>query len=131
MYHSHFDEMTQMALGLVGMFVVHPRRPRGPRVDARMDRVEPRYMSMGQQGMAGMGEMAMAAPPNSVAMRSSPGPFAPIDMGGMFTIVKVRDRVEGADPKGRYAHPPGSVAGMADDAQLQRDGIDPRRPAKG
>ena len=27
MYHSHFDEMTQMALGLVGMFVVHPRTP--------------------------------------------------------------------------------------------------------
>jgi FtsP/CotA-like multicopper oxidase with cupredoxin domain len=25
MYHSHHDEMTQMALGLVGMIVVHPR----------------------------------------------------------------------------------------------------------
>jgi FtsP/CotA-like multicopper oxidase with cupredoxin domain len=33
MYHPHFDEMTQMALGMMGMFVVHPRRPRGPRVD--------------------------------------------------------------------------------------------------
>ncbi len=27
MYHSHHDEMTQMALGLMGMIVVHPRRP--------------------------------------------------------------------------------------------------------
>ncbi len=27
MYHSHHDEMTQMALGLMGMFVIHPRRP--------------------------------------------------------------------------------------------------------
>src|SRR5690606_3685486 len=27
MYHSHHDEMTQMALGLMGMIVVHPRTP--------------------------------------------------------------------------------------------------------
>jgi FtsP/CotA-like multicopper oxidase with cupredoxin domain len=27
MYHSHHDEMTQMALGMMGMIVVHPRRP--------------------------------------------------------------------------------------------------------
>lgn len=33
MYHPHADEMTQMALGMMGMIVVHPRRPRGPRVD--------------------------------------------------------------------------------------------------
>jgi len=34
MYHSHHDEMTQMALGLMGMIVVHPRRPSpGYRVD--------------------------------------------------------------------------------------------------
>ena len=33
MYHPHFDEMTQIALGMSGMIVVHPRRPRGPRVD--------------------------------------------------------------------------------------------------
>ena len=25
MYHSHFDEMTQQAMGLVGMLVIHPR----------------------------------------------------------------------------------------------------------
>ena len=33
MYHSHHDEMTQMALGLMGMIVVHPRRPQAPRPD--------------------------------------------------------------------------------------------------
>ena len=27
MYHSHHDEMTQMALGLMGLFVIHPRTP--------------------------------------------------------------------------------------------------------
>ena len=33
MYHSHHDEMTQMALGMMGMFVIHPREPRGARPD--------------------------------------------------------------------------------------------------
>ena len=28
MYHSHHDEMTQMAMGLMGMFIIHPRQPR-------------------------------------------------------------------------------------------------------
>src|SRR5690606_21087835 len=31
--HSHFDEMIQIAPGMVGTFVVHPKVPVGPRVD--------------------------------------------------------------------------------------------------
>src|SRR5438552_4164937 len=27
MYHPHFDEMTQMSLGMMGAFIVHPRNP--------------------------------------------------------------------------------------------------------
>lgn len=30
MFHAHHDEMTQMALGLTGLFIVHPRRPARP-----------------------------------------------------------------------------------------------------
>ena len=33
MYHSHHDEMTQMGMGMVGMFIIHPRNPTGPRPD--------------------------------------------------------------------------------------------------
>jgi manganese oxidase len=33
MYHSHHDEMTQMALGMLGMIVIHPRELKGPRPD--------------------------------------------------------------------------------------------------
>ena len=33
MYHSHFDEMTQMGLGVMGLFVIHPRRPAEPPPD--------------------------------------------------------------------------------------------------
>src|SRR4030095_9778499 len=27
MFHSHHDEMTQMGMGLIGMFIIHPRNP--------------------------------------------------------------------------------------------------------
>ncbi len=30
MYHAHHDEMTQIALGLTGMFIVHPQRDPSP-----------------------------------------------------------------------------------------------------
>lgn len=33
MYHSHHDTMTQEALGLTGMFIIHPRKPMGQKVD--------------------------------------------------------------------------------------------------
>lgn len=33
MYHSHHDEMTQMALGMLGLFIIHPRTPTRPRPD--------------------------------------------------------------------------------------------------
>ncbi|HYJ10643.1 MAG TPA: copper oxidase [Polyangiaceae bacterium] len=35
MYHSHHDEMTQMAMGMMGMLVIHPRRPTA---DYKVDR---------------------------------------------------------------------------------------------
>jgi FtsP/CotA-like multicopper oxidase with cupredoxin domain len=33
MYHSHHDEMTQMALGMMGLFIIHPRHPSEPPPD--------------------------------------------------------------------------------------------------
>src|SRR5260370_1153271 len=33
MYHPHADEMVQMAMGMMGTLVVHPRDPRERRVD--------------------------------------------------------------------------------------------------
>jgi FtsP/CotA-like multicopper oxidase with cupredoxin domain len=40
MFHSHHDEMTQMAMGMIGMFVVHPRNP-SPEADLARDGIEP------------------------------------------------------------------------------------------
>jgi manganese oxidase len=94
-------------------------------LDRRMSRVLPAYMTMGTTGMGGMGEMEMDIPPNSLPMKGGPGPFSYIDMGGMFTVLKVRDEIDGVDPQGWYAHPAGTVPGPADPGQLLADGVVP------
>jgi len=70
------------------------------------------YMPMGSQGMAEMGEMEMAAPDNTLPMMTGFGQFGPIEMGGMFTVVKVREGLAANDYKdpGWYQHPKGTVA---------------------
>jgi hypothetical protein len=96
-----------------------------------MSRVLPAYMSMGTRGMGGMGEMQMPVPDNSLPMRGAPGPFGYIDMGGMFTILKVRDEPDKADPAGWYTYPPEGVAKLADPARMRADGISPAsRPSE-
>jgi hypothetical protein len=69
-------------------------------------------MLMGERGMADMGEMEMPLPDNTLPMMSGSGPFGAMEMGGMFSVVKVRDglaRNDYNDP-GWYRHPPGTVA---------------------
>ena len=91
----------------------------------------PGYMTMGHTGMD-MGRMAevMPMPPNSIPMKGAVGPFGDyISMGGMFTIIKVRDRLESYDKDpGWYQHPRGTVALKASAADLARDGIDVNTP---
>lgn len=73
------------------------------------------YMPMGKNGMAemqDMAEMGMKLPENTLPMMTGQGPFGPIEMGGMFTLVKVRrDQRKGdySDP-GWFEHPSGTVA---------------------
>ena len=57
-------------------------------------------------------------------MRGAPGPFGYIDMGGMFTFLKVRDKPSEADVTGWYQYPEGSVAGPADAARMAADGVE-------
>jgi FtsP/CotA-like multicopper oxidase with cupredoxin domain len=59
------------------------------------------YMPMGKNGMAEMqtmNEMGMSLPENTLPMMSGKGPFGSIEMGGMFTVVKVRKN----QPRGDY-----------------------------
>jgi FtsP/CotA-like multicopper oxidase with cupredoxin domain len=123
--HMTHHTMMQMGHGLPNMVGVNSRD-----LDRRMSRVMPEYMSMGQGGMGGMGEMEMPMPPNSAPMRGGPGPFGYIDMGGMFTVLKVRERPRPEDATTWYQHPAGTVAGPADPARMRADGIPAGRGAR-
>jgi hypothetical protein len=56
--------------------------------------------------------MAMPLPANTLPMMTGTGPFGPIEMGGMFTVMKVREDLAPGDYRdpGWYKHPPGTVA---------------------
>ncbi|HEY2256701.1 MAG TPA: copper oxidase [Variovorax sp.] len=78
----------------------------------RIARLVPDYMVMGDKGMADMGSMEMPLPDNTLPMMTGTGPFGALEMGGMFSVVKVRDDVKRGvyeDP-GWFKHPRGSVA---------------------
>jgi hypothetical protein len=78
----------------------------------RINKLIPDYMLMGERGMADMGEMEMPLPDNTLPMMTGSGPFGAMEMGGMFTVVKVREGLARHDYKdpGWYQHPAGTVA---------------------
>ena len=78
----------------------------------------------GMHGHVGMGAGDGLLPPNSVPMMGSPGGFGYVTMGGMFTVLKVRDELAGDGDPGWYSHPEGTLASPARPDELERDGID-------
>lgn len=80
-----------------------------------------------QEERAALEEIAGETPTNSIAMLGAPGPFGYITMGGMFTILKVRDEITAESGDGWYVHPAGTVAEPAAVDDLSRDGIDVSR----
>ncbi len=90
----------------------------------KIRKLVPGYMTMGDTGMGEMGEMGMANPPNSQPMVGGTGQYGYITMGGMFTILKVRETLsdDGSDP-GWYPAPAGTQALPASTDELRRDGV--------
>ena len=81
----------------------------------KINKLVPEYMAMGENGMADMTdmvEMGMPLPENTLPMMTGDGQFGPIEMGGMFTVLKVREGLDHNDYKdpGWYKHPKGTVA---------------------
>jgi len=79
-------------------------------VAERIAKLVPDYMVMGERG--GSMEHEMPLPDNTLPMMTGDGPFGQMEMGGMFTVVKVREglaRNDYRDP-GWYKHPAGKVA---------------------
>ena len=119
-FHCHMTHhvMNQMGHQFPNMIGVKPGA-----IDRKVQRLLPEYMTMGQDGMADMGEMGMAAPENSIPMLGGQGKHDTITMGGMFTILKVRDGLTSYADPGWYDNPPGTLASPATRAALERNGI--------
>ena len=107
-FHCHKSHHTRNAMGhnvptLIG--VDHKG------VAEKINKLVPGYMVMGDKG-GSMGGMEMEIPENTLPMMTGTGPHGDIEMGGMFTLMKVRaDQKKGdyTDP-GWYKAPPGTTA---------------------
>jgi FtsP/CotA-like multicopper oxidase with cupredoxin domain len=119
--HCHMTHhvMNQMGHNIPNMVGVNTRG-----MNNQINPMLPGYMTMGESGMGEMTSMMMDVPRNSIPMLGGRGQFAPIDMGGMFTVVKVREQLSGYDDPGDYKFPPGTVSVAATAEELRRDGID-------
>ncbi len=78
----------------------------------KIQKLVPDYMVMGERGMADMGEMEMPIPQNTLPMMTGTGPYGPVEMGGMFSTLKVRKNQPAGDYKdpGWYRQPAGTRA---------------------
>ncbi len=120
--HCHMTHhiMNQMAHRFPNMLGVNARA-----LDRRVQPLVRGYMTMTADGMGEMGESDMPQPDNSIPMAGGQGQFGLIDMGGMMTVLKVREGITSYEDPGWYAMPPGTLAHAADDALLRANGITP------
>jgi hypothetical protein len=126
--HCHMTHhvMNQMGHNVPNMVGINAEG-----LDDEVQSLLPSYMTMGRNGMGDMAMMGMAVPRNSIPMVGGKGPFGTIDMGGMFTILKVRANLNNYYDPSWYEHPAGTVASAATAGDLHRDGIDVKSPTTG
>ncbi len=111
-FHCHMAHHTMNAMGHT---VPNPTGVDQQGVEAQIRAMLPGYMAMGRHGMAEHSEhisMGLPGPENTLPMMTGTGPFGPIEMGGMFTVLKVREGLgvdDYSDP-GWYRYPEGTVA---------------------
>lgn len=77
----------------------------------RIRELVPGYMPMGEHGMSEHQQHVdaghMKGPENTLPMMGGRGAFGPMEMGGMFTLIKVRDELGTEDP-GWFEPPAGT-----------------------
>jgi manganese oxidase len=137
MTHHVMNQMGHKGPNMLGADAASLRRAIRPLI--------PEYMPMGTTGMDDMTEMQtdvgsdhskqmttkdmrghsgqMAMPENTIAMRGGKGPHGIIDIGGMFTVLKVRERLTSYADPGWYEAPRRTMAQPASKQDLARDGI--------
>jgi len=108
-FHCHKSHHTMNAMGhdvptLIG--VDHTG------LASRIGKLIPDYMVMGERGMADMAEMEMPLPENTIPMMTGEGPYGSVEMGGMFSVLKVRRNQKPGDYSnpGWFKQPPGTQA---------------------
>ncbi len=119
--HLRHHPMNAMGHNIPNMIGVNQKG-----VEGTVQDLLPNYMAMGQNGMHEMTEMGMEGPQNTLPMMGGDGPFGPVGMGGMFTILKVHEdipdfktaeeytkQVKLPGDFGWYNNPPGTVADIA------------------
>ena len=130
--HCHKSHHTMNAMGhnVPTMIGVDHRE-----VVRQITRLVPDYMVMGERGMADMAEMEMPIPDNTAPMMTGAGPFGGVEMGGMFSLLKVRRNQKTGDysDPGWFNHPAGTQAyewtgTLADPARFAAEGPGAMQP---
>lgn len=110
-FHCHKSHHTMNAMG---HDIPNPLGVKQRDLDPQIAKHLPGYFSMGEQGMAEHQvhtDMAFHdTPENTLPMAMGQGPFGNLEMGGMMTIVKVRDGLRSYEDPGYYAAPAGTRA---------------------
>jgi FtsP/CotA-like multicopper oxidase with cupredoxin domain len=96
--HHTMNAMSHEAPNMIGV--------RQQRTEAKVRKLLPGYMAMGETGMGSM--MDMGAPKNTLPMMTGQGPFGAIEMGGMFSVVKIREGLSSYADPGWYQQPEGT-----------------------
>ena len=108
-FHCHKSHHTMNAMGhtLPTMLGVEQHD-----LAKQITNLIPDYMAMGATGMADMANMPMPLPDNTLPMMGGEGPFGSVEMGGMFSVLKVRRTQKAGDysDPGWFKHPAGTVA---------------------
>ena len=111
-FHCHMAHHTMNAMG---HGIPNTLGVDQSKLEDQIHSMLPSYMAMGENGMAihqvHTDSGHMKGPENTLPMMTGKGPFGKLEMGGMFTVVKVRDEVAAdyRDP-GWYRNPKGTVA---------------------
>jgi manganese oxidase len=108
-FHCHMAHHTMNAMG---HNIANPVGVDQREIARKIRALIPGYMAMGEHGMAEHQDHTeaghMPGPANTLPMMMGVGPYGNMEMGGMFTVVKVRDQING-DP-GWYDPPAGTMA---------------------
>ncbi len=110
-FHCHMSHHTMNAMGHGVPNMLGVKQP-----ESQIQKVLPGYMAMGENGMAehqihtDMGHMP--GPENTLPMMMGEGLYGKLEMGGMFSMIRVRDQL--GDKADLYRAPEGTQAKKVD-----------------